>query len=322
MRRSNRLLILIGVFLAVLAMVGVIALSGGGGGGGGGQNQPKGTPTPTPEPKVAVVIAKTNINLGDKITADMLTTEQLTISAVAALPGDTYSQPSSVVGKVAGGTIDKGDILYADTSFLQPGTFVAGQDLASGVASGKVAVSMEVDQVNGVGALLVPGDHVDIILSVWVPEIQLSQTTSNGIKVSVGGGQDVTTKMVIQNRKVLATLLPPPQENGNVPASVGSGAPVAKPTPETIANAGSHMIVVVEVLPEEAEVIRWAQREEGAGTQNYITLGLALRSDKDDDAPNASTLGITFKDLVARYGVLPLDPRAIIPPDLAAKISW
>ena len=82
------------------------------------------------------------------------------------------------------------------------------------------------------------------------------------------------------------------------------------------------MIVVVEVTPEEAEVIRWAQREEKVDPQNYITLSLALRSDKDNDAPAVTTAGITFKQLVTIYGVLPPDPRGIIPADLAKQISW
>ena len=74
--------------------------------------------------------------------------------------------------------------------------------------------------------------------------------------------------------------------------------------------------------PDEAEIIRWAQREEKADPQNYITLGLALRSDKDNDAPAATTPGITLTQLVTIYGVLPPDPRAIIPADLAKELSW
>ena len=65
-----------------------------------------------------------------------------------------------------------------------------------------------------------------------------------------------------------------------------------------------------------------AQREEKTDPQNYITLGLALRSDKDNDAPAVTTPGITFKQLVTIYGVLPLDPRAVLPADLAKQISW
>jgi hypothetical protein len=122
---------------------------------------------------------------------------------------------------------------------------------------------------------------------------------------------------------VLAVLLPAvPNEGGAAPVAGGSPTPKPQPTAQVVTNNGAHMIAVVEVLPEEAEVIRWAQRAEVTGSQNYITLGLALRSDKDNDAPDAKTLGITLKELVTRYGVLPPDFRAKIPPDLAKLISW
>jgi Flp pilus assembly protein CpaB len=181
---------------------------------------------------------------------------------------------------------------------------------------------MEVDQINGVGTLIVPGDHVDVILSVWVDTLKISKTdTKSGIAFEVGGNKDVTTKMVIQNCKVMVTLLPS-AEATTQPASGGSPTVAPKPSKETVTNSGQHMIVLIEVLPEQAEIIRWAQREETADPQNYITLGLALRSDKDNDAPPVTTQGITYRQLVTVYGVLPPDGRAIIPADLARLITW
>ena len=320
MKRTNRVLILFGIFLAVVAAMGVIVVGGSGGGG----TVAKGTPTPTPEPTVTVVIAKTDMALGDKITVDMVDVQTMTVSQRDALGNETYSTTGQVVGKVAGGAITKGSVLFVGTSFLQPGAVVKGQDLASAIAPGKVAITMEVDQVNGVGTLVVPGDHVDIILSIWVDQLHITNTgASKKWTIELPGTTQVTTKMVIQNRKVLATLLqaaePAPNNNPN-----NGGSPTPKPqsTAEVVTNSGSHMIVMLEVQPDEAEVIRWAQREEKTDPQNYITLGLALRSDKDNDAPNVTTPGITFKQLVTIYSVLPPDPRAIIPADLARQISW
>jgi len=300
--------------------MGVIVVGGSGGGG----TVAKGTPTPTPEPTVTVVIAKTDMALGDKITVDMVDVQTMTVSQRDALGNETYSTTGQVVGKVAGGAITKGSVLFVGTSFLQPGAVVKGQDLASAIAPGKVAITMEVDQVNGVGTLVVPGDHVDIILSIWVDQLHITNSeASKKWTIELPGTTQVTTKMVIQNRKVLATLLqaaePTPNNNPN-----NGGSPTPKPqsTAEVVTNSGSHMIVMLEVQPDEAEVIRWAQREEKTDPQNYITLGLALRSDKDNDAPNVTTPGITFKQLVTIYSVLPPDPRAIIPADLARQISW
>ncbi|MGA3056673.1 MAG: Flp pilus assembly protein CpaB [Candidatus Limnocylindrales bacterium] len=321
MKRSNRLLILLGVFLAVAGGLGTMVLISGNntGGGGGGASA---SPTPTPEPLTSVVVAKQDINLGDKITAAMVATKQMTVSAQAAL-GDTYSDVNQVIGKIAGGKITSGQVLLASRDFLAPGTVAEGQDIAGAVGTGMLGVTVEVDQVNGVGTLLVPGNHVDVILSVYMDQLELKAKNASGSEIDLKGGVHVTTKMVIQNRKILITLLAPTEATANtVPAAGASGVPVAKPTAQVVQNTGRHMLVVLEVKPDEAEILRWAQREEKQDPQNYIDLSLALRSDKDNDLPPVTTPGITFKMLVDKYNVLPLDPRGVLPPDLAKGISW
>jgi Flp pilus assembly protein CpaB len=318
-KRSNRLLILLGVFLAVIAMMAVVVIGGGGTTGG-----PKTSPTPTKEPTVQVVIAKVDIAPGERITSDMVETQTMTVSERDELGFDTFTRTSSVVDKTAGGPITKGDP-FSPESFMTAGAVIKGQDLAKGIAPGKVLIAMEVDQVNGVGTLLVPNDHVDVILSVYVEQIGITAKVEDKTWLLSQLGQDVhdvTTKMIIQNRKVLAVLLPPVETNESPGAAAPSGSPTPSSSSETITNNGQHMIVLVEVLPEEAEIIRWAQREEITDPQNYITLGLVLRSAEDNDAPPVTTQGITYKQLVTVYGVLPPDPRAELPSDLAKMFTW
>ena len=60
MKRSNRLVLLIGVFLAILAFVGIILLQGNDGDGGGGREEVI-TELPT-------VVAAADIPLGTRIT--------------------------------------------------------------------------------------------------------------------------------------------------------------------------------------------------------------------------------------------------------------
>jgi Flp pilus assembly protein CpaB len=318
-KRSNRLLILLGVFLAVAGGLGTMVLISGNSGGGGSTSA---SPSPTPEPLTPVVIAKQDINLGDKITTAMVGTKNYTISQAAAL-GETFSDPSQVVGKIAGGKIVSGQVLLASRDFLAPGTVADGLDVAGAVASGMVGVTMEVDQINGVGTLLVPGDHVDVILSVYMDQIALTAVDPNKTTIDLKGGTHVTTKMVIQNRKILATLLPPVEPAaGATPVPGTSNVPVSRPTQAVVQNTGRHMVLMLEVKPDEAEILRWAQREEKQDPQNYIDLSIALRSDKDNELPDATTPGITFKMLVDKYGVLPPDPRGILPADLAKGVSW
>jgi len=306
----------------------LIALVGGGlafvvASGGSSSSGAAPVATTTAEPQTTVVIAKQDINLGDRITADMVDTKPISISERAKLGADTFTNTSEVVGKVAGGKIATGEALVGSRDFLNPGSMTDGKDIAGAIATGYVAVSIELDQINGVGTLIVPGDRVNIILSVYVDQIALTNNTNPQRPVAVGGGKDVTTKMIIQNRKVILTLLPTPLA---VPTSAvaanASAAPIAGPTSATVGNDNRHMVAVVEVKPDEAEIIAWAQREEKTDPQNYIDMSIALRSDQDNSLPNSVTPGITFKMLVDKYGVLPLDPRAIIPPDVARQLQW
>lgn len=320
MKRSNRLIIVVGVFLAVAGgLMTVFTLSGG----GGGSPVPTASVAPSQEPTTTVVIAKQDMNLGDTVTAAMVDTKQMTVSQAAALGSDTFSNVGQVIGKVAGHSITAGQVLLGSRDFTSAGASVEGQDLAGSIATGMVGVSMLVDQINGVGTLIVPGDHVDIILSVYVTELNLTAKDPNGTLIDLKGGSDVTTKTVIQNRKVLATLLSPAVGTAAAtPVAASSPRPAAPTAPSLIQNDNRTMIVLVEVTPDEAEVLRWAQRAEKSDPQTYIDLSLALRSRLDDGLPNVTTPGITFKMLVDKYGVLPVDPRAILPPDLTKGISW
>src|ERR1019366_10229503 len=100
------------------------------------------------------------------------------------------------------------DPLHDGTDILsiKPGSVTQGQDISGLIDPWYRAVAMEIDQTNGVGTLIVPGDHVDVILSVYVDQIALTTTDTNKTTVTLPRGQQVTSKMMFQNNKVLATL--------------------------------------------------------------------------------------------------------------------
>jgi hypothetical protein len=112
------------------------------------------------------------------------------------------------------------------------------------------------------------------------------------------------------------------------PRRIGPLPPTPAPSSATVQLNGRHDDRDHRSDPDQAEVVRWAQRAEKLDPQNYITLGLALRSSKDDSADVATEpglgkpYGITFATLVAVYGVLPPDPTATLPKVLADKIKW
>jgi len=315
-KRSNRLLVLFGLIFALVGGGLAFAVASGGSSTVG----PGPSASPTAEATTTVVRATKDINLGDQITADMLEEKTMSVSEAARLGPDTFTRKDQVVGKIAGGKISTGEPLVGSRDFLNPGSMTDGKDIAGAIASGYLGVAIELDQINGVGTLIVPGDRVNIILSVYVNQLALSNTTNPKLPVSIEGGQAVTTKMIIQNRKVILTLLPPP--DAAAPVTNASAAPIAAPTTPTVHNSGRHMVAIIEVKPEEAEIISWAQRQEKTDPQNYIDLSVSLRSDKDNAIPNAVTPGITYKMLIDKYLVLPPDSRAIIPPDIARELQW
>ena len=327
MKRSNRLLILLGLIVAISGAVAAAVVANGSGGGttSNGPN-PTTSPTPTPEPTVQVVVAKQDIHAGDTITAAMLTLKSMTLSERDALGGGTFASVDQVVGRIAGSDISNGKAIVDSRDFVtNGGAAVEGADLAGSIAQGMDAVSMEVDQVTGVGTLLVPGDHVDIILSVYVDQLAITGVKAGTTTVlNFPASPQVTTKMVIRNRRVLATLLAPAAPEGA--AVTNTAAPLVTPAPSAplVQFNQRHMLVVVEVMPEEAEVINWAQRAELTAARNYIDLSVALRSRLDDaaKASHTDTGGITYYQLVQNYGVLPPDPRAVIPAKLGLVIQW
>jgi Flp pilus assembly protein CpaB len=328
-KRSNRLLILLGLLIAMSAAVATVVVVSSNT-GGGGDNTALASPSPTHEPDVEVVASQVAIPAGTTIKAEMLKMKPIKLSDRDAQPG-TFSSIDQVVGKIAGANIDADKIIIATDDFYAPGSVTAGKSLKDSISPGMLGVSMEVDQTNGVGTLLVPGDHVDVILSVYVDQMSITVASADNKFQITAGGSQLTSKMIFQNCRILATLLPPDNAVPTVaaPTAAGSAAPTtAKPTSPIVQFTGRHMIVVIEVFPDQAEVIRWAQRAEKVDPQNYITLGLALRSGKDDGADIATEpglgkpIGITFATLVAVYGVLPPDPLATLPKALAAKVQW
>lgn len=170
-----------------------------------------------------VVVAKTEIQLGQKITA-----EQLALSPIpnGSAPEGAYRRLDQVVGRVA---ITPIGVREAITNLkLAPEGVGAG--LSAVIPEGYRAMTVKVDDVVGVSGFLMPGSFVDVV-AVIVP------TSRQG-----GETQGPISKIVLQNIKVLA-----------------SGAKIDSPNNQrepTSVNA-----VTLQVTPEEAEKLVLAANE-------------------------------------------------------------
>jgi pilus assembly protein CpaB len=295
LKRSNRLVLLVGIFLAVVAFVGIAVILGGNSGGG---------PNATPSAVTALntVIAVQDIPLGVVVKAEMLKTESRPINERKA---GAFTNPELVIGRVVRNKITAGAQLDV-TDFIDQGV-LSRLD----VPAGKLAMAIQVDQVTGVGTLIKTGDYVDMVVGLTGDKFPVVTLNPQDKSITVVAGLNSTSvKLLISGMQVLGTLLPPPP-----PTTTAEGAPAAPSgQPSTALTTGGLEMVIVSVNAQQAEILKFAQLDG--------SISLALRSPADFVDPSGNpivsipvaTKGITLKELVDIYGVLrPQLVEAILP---------
>jgi pilus assembly protein CpaB len=105
-----------------------------------------------------VVVAARDIPARMQITSEMVTTVMRPGDAVDP---DTMSDPANAVGRTAAVSIPSGGAVSTSKILA-----VANPTLDTRVPRGMRAVSVAIDRVKGVGNLIQPGDHVDVIAVV------------------------------------------------------------------------------------------------------------------------------------------------------------
>jgi pilus assembly protein CpaB len=286
LKRSNRLVLLVGVFLAIVAFVGILLLSTNNQQGTGGPEKP---PTELP-----TVIAASDIPLGTRIAAAQVKVENKPVDA--RNPG-AYQDPSQVVGKIVRQAVTAGAQIDADTF----GLTTEGQILNLDVPAGQRAIAVQVDQVTGVGTVIKTGDYVDMVIGVTADKFPVITVNPTDQSFTVVAGLNGTSvKVLIQGMQVLGTLLPPPEATTEQPQA--SGTPTEG---GSTALNGQQEIVVLSVNAQQAELIKFSQLD--------ASISLILRSPDDFVDANGQpitpvpdeTTGVILKTLVDTYGVLP-----------------
>jgi pilus assembly protein CpaB len=296
LKRSNRLVLLIGVFLAIVAFVGILLLV---------RNPDNGDRATTPPVDGPVVVAAADIPLSSRIKAEQLKTITLPLTSISA---GAFTDPSQVVGQIARQPVATGAQITATT--LNGG--LTGTIINVQVPVGQRAIAVRVDQISGVGTVIKNGDYVDAIVGLTEEQfvsIKIDPTTPDQGLVTAPGPKGATTKVLLQGMQVLGALLPPVAPPTEA-APAASGAPT--PPPGTTTLNEQQEIVILSVTAQQAEVIRYAQLQ----ANPLLTLSLILRSPDDfidpvthqplSPAPaNVETTGVTLKILLDQYGVLP-----------------
>ncbi len=292
---------LVGVFLAIVAFVGILLLT---------QNPSRGETPAGPKTTGNVVVAVTDIPLSTRIKAEQVTTKEVDLAAISV---GAFRDPSQVIGQIARETVGSGAQITASTVGASQG----GQITNIQCPVNQRCIAVQVDQLTGVGAVIKTGDYVDMILGLagdQFPVVAISPSTVDSTITIVGGINGTSVKVVLQGLQVMGTLLPPVAATPE--ASPGTGGTTAPGT----ALSDIQEIVVLSVTAQQAEVIRFAQIS-GAAPLGAISLVLRSTDDFIDPITNlplvpvdVTTTGIILKTLVDSYGVLPPEViQAVLP---------
>jgi len=272
-KRSNRLVILVGLLLAVVAFVITVVVL----------NQNQAATEQVGPPKTTVLVATEDIAIGDPVTEELVETRQVELDAVLGTP---LRDESQVQGQPALFAIPAG----SQVTQASLGLGLGAQNISGQLKAGERAIAIVVDRVQGVDFLIQAGDSIDVIASVnLIPdETQIVRSV----------------KVMLQNKRVLyvsdSRLQP---EAAATPAPEG-GAPVVAPPIENI-------VIIIAGTDQDAEVLRFAQRT-GAeiGDQVASALSVTLRAQGDDTVEE--TTGITLEQLLTDYGLQIPDMNDIV----------
>jgi pilus assembly protein CpaB len=295
LKRSNRLVLLIGVFLAVIAFVLIIVMLSG--------NKPTNGPGASPTVVNTVVAAK-DIPLGATLTAEMLKVEPLKTTERKA---NAFENPGLIIGQVirrkvvSGAQLDRADFID-DANSIQ-------------VGPGQRAIAIQVDSITGVGTLIKTGDFVDLVLGVTGEKFPVVTLNPQDDSITVVQGLNSTTvKLLIEGLQVIGTIRPPTSASNNTNNAAPSGSAGAQQPTTTLADDSAEL-VILSVTAQQAELIKFGQLDG--------SISLLLRSPADFVDANgqpvvtlpSDTTGIILKTLVdGGYGVLrPELVEAIIP---------
>jgi Flp pilus assembly protein CpaB len=288
-KRSNRLVILVGVLLAVLAFVAIVILL----------NQRGGQDPETVEPtEETVLVAAQDIAIGDPVTPDVVTEVQIDPEAVQQEPLRSVSQ---VAGQPALFAIPEGSQVTAQAIGLGGGQDI---DISAMLEPGEKAVTFQVDRVTGTDFLVTPGDTIDIVLSQQISVLQETADSAANtdpdapprFETVTGLENQRSVKAILQDKRVLyvsstRAIEPEPTEDTNQDGVIDEND---EPTAQAAVDS---VIIVFAGNDQDAEVIKFAQND----VNEVGALTTVIRNAEDDEIED--TPGITIDQVVELYGL-------------------
>ena len=284
MKRSNRLVILVGVLLAVLAFVAIVILL---------RQEP--APEAEEEVRETVLVAQEDIARGDSVTPELVREEQVPPDAVQGTP---LTSTSAVAGQPALVPIPAGSQVTEESIGI--GTNLIN-DLAILLEPGEKAIAFQVDRATGLDFLVKRGDTIDVVTSQLINVLQ--ETADSAANTDEGApprfesipGLEAarTVKAILQDKRVLyvsatRAIAPEPVDADE------DGVPDPEQPEQAVLDS---VIIVIAGTAQDAEVIKFAQND----LSEVGSLTAIVRHAEDDAIEE--TLGITIDQLVSEFGL-------------------
>jgi len=288
-KRSNRLVILVGVLLAVLAFVAIVILLNNAGGG------ETGGPTETPS-TVDVLVATQDIAIGDPVTPDVAEVQPVPPEAVI---GTRLVSLTQLSGQPALQAIPNGSQITGESI----GVGNESVDISARLNPGEKAIAFQVDPVTGQNFLVTEGDQIDILISQSITVLQETadsaanpdENAPQRFEPVTGLEDQRTVKAILQNKRVIyvsdtKATAPEPTTDTNNDGVVDENDTPPEQTIESV-------IIIFAGTDQDAEVIKFAQN--ALGEQGALTA--VIRN--AEDTAEETTTGITIDLLVTDYGL-------------------
>ena len=267
-------------------------------------------PTATAIPTVSVLVAAQDIPAATTLTAAMVKVEQVPLAERNARALD---DPAQAIGKMTAVTLSQNEQIL-DLRLTDAPSATDDNAFSGKVPVGMRAISVVFDEVIGTGALVQPGDHVDVLayFELSVKDFRLGNNgnaSGNGGNGNGGNGsgnsfdyKQYVTTYVVQDVEVLAVsqAMAPDQLGTNT----DNMAPTPTPNPSATATANATTTaiarpnaksVTLAVTPEQAQRLFLASQ---TVKNESGSLRLSLRAPGDTTTTNVGP---------AQLGNIPLD---------------
>ena len=195
--KSNRILLIFGVFLAIVAFGGALLVGRTGGGttslGTGAKNVP-------------AVVATKDSPASTQITADLVTVQQFSQDQA---PPYAFRAKDLVVGKYAAIPIHSGSAIIDYDIVADPGSVQPAKQAFLPIPAGMVAMQIPTGELVGAGGYIQPDDRIDIIVTYTPPGATIAKTKTSFTNlhiIRIGPAGSANVRGITSSLTVVVTL--------------------------------------------------------------------------------------------------------------------